>query len=43
MEEHEYESVHQMRGSLSQRAVVNPSAYERGNYLRVLSSYALKG
>jgi dihydroorotate dehydrogenase (fumarate) len=42
MEEHEYESVDQMRGSLSQRAVANPSAYERGNYLRVLSSYALK-
>jgi dihydroorotate dehydrogenase (fumarate) len=42
MEEHEYESVAQMRGSLSQRAVANPSAYERGNYLRVLSSYALK-
>jgi dihydroorotate dehydrogenase (fumarate) len=42
MEEHEYESVNQMRGSLSQRAVANPSAYERGNYLRVLSSYALK-
>ena len=42
MEEHEYESISQMRGSLSQRAVANPSAYERGNYLRVLSSYALK-
>ena len=42
MESHEYESIHQMRGSLSQRAVANPSAYERGNYLRVLSSYALK-
>ena len=42
MEEHEYDSVAQMRGSLSQRAVANPSAYERGNYLRVLSSYALE-
>jgi len=42
MQEHEYESIRQMRGSLSQRAVANPSAYERGNYLRVLSSYALK-
>lgn len=42
MEEHEYESIAQMRGSLSQRNVVNPSAYERGNYLRVLSGYALK-
>jgi len=43
MYEHEYESVAQMRSSLSQKAVANPGAYERGNYLRVLSSYALKG
>jgi dihydroorotate dehydrogenase (fumarate) len=43
MEEHEYESVAQMRGSLCQSAVADPNAYERGNYLRVLSSYALKG
>jgi dihydroorotate dehydrogenase (fumarate) len=42
MEEHEYESITQMRGSLSQKAVANPTAYERGNYLRVLSSYALR-
>jgi dihydroorotate dehydrogenase (fumarate) len=42
MDQHEYESIRQMRGSLSQRAVATPSAYERGNYLRVLSSYALK-
>ena len=41
MEEHEYESVTQMRGSLAQKAVPNPGAYERGNYIKVLSSYAL--
>lgn len=41
MEEHEYESVTQMRGSLAQKAVKNPAAYERGNYIKVLSSYAL--
>jgi dihydroorotate dehydrogenase (fumarate) len=41
MEEHEYESVRQMRGSLSQRSVANPAAFERGNYMRVLSSYTL--
>ncbi len=41
MEAHEYESIAQMRGSMSQAQVANPSAYERGNYLRVLSSYAL--
>ncbi|HXY19871.1 MAG TPA: dihydroorotate dehydrogenase-like protein [Gemmatimonadales bacterium] len=42
MTEHEYESVKQMRGSLSQRSTANPEAYERANYVRVLSSYALK-
>jgi dihydroorotate dehydrogenase (fumarate) len=41
MEEREYESVAQMRGSLAQKAVKNPGAFERGNYIKVLSSYAL--
>lgn len=39
MEEHEYESVSQMKGSMSQMAVGDPSAFERANYMRVLSSY----
>lgn len=34
MEEHEYESVGQMRGALSQRNSPDPEAYERANYLR---------
>jgi dihydroorotate dehydrogenase (fumarate) len=42
MEEHDYESIQQMQGSMSQRAVADPSAFQRANYLRVLSSYALK-
>ncbi len=42
MEEHEYESIHQMRGSLSRRAVPDPSAFERGNYIKTLSSYTLR-
>jgi dihydroorotate dehydrogenase (fumarate) len=42
MEEHEYESIRQMRGSMSLRAVPDPSAFARGNYMRVLSSYALR-
>jgi dihydroorotate dehydrogenase (fumarate) len=42
MEEHEYESIRQMRGSLSQRSVSNPAAFARGNYMRVLSSYTLR-
>ncbi len=42
MEEHEYESITQMQGSMSQRAVAEPAAFERANYLRVLRSYALR-
>jgi dihydroorotate dehydrogenase (fumarate) len=39
MEEHEYDSIMQMKGSMSQRAVGEPTAFERANYMRVLSSY----
>lgn len=42
MKEHEYESIRQMRGSLSRRAVPDPSAFERGNYIKTLSSYTLR-
>ncbi len=42
MEEHEYESVKQMRGSMSVQSVAEPAAFERANYMKVLSSYALK-
>lgn len=42
MDEHEYESIRQMRGSLSQRSAANPEAFERANYVKVLSSYAVK-
>jgi dihydroorotate dehydrogenase (fumarate) len=41
MEEHEYESIQQMQGSMARRSVANPSAFERVNYMHVLSSYAL--
>jgi dihydroorotate dehydrogenase (fumarate) len=41
MEEHEYESINQMCGSMSQKNVPDPAAYERANYMRVLSSYTL--
>jgi dihydroorotate dehydrogenase (fumarate) len=43
MEEHEYESIRQMCGSMSQRNVPNAAAFERSNYARVLSSYSLRG
>jgi dihydroorotate dehydrogenase (fumarate) len=40
MEEHEYESVGQMRGSMSLLNVPNPSVYQRANYMKVLRSFA---
>lgn len=42
MEEHEYESIRQMCGSMSQRSAPDPAAFERSNYMRVLSSYTLR-
>jgi dihydroorotate dehydrogenase (fumarate) len=42
MEEHEYESIRQMQGSMARRSVANPSAFERVNYMHVLSSYPVK-
>ncbi len=39
MEEHEYESITQMRGSMSQRAVAEPAAFERANYMKALNSF----
>jgi dihydroorotate dehydrogenase (fumarate) len=41
LEKHEYESIQQMQGSMSYQAVPHPSRYERSNYVKVLSSYAL--
>jgi dihydroorotate dehydrogenase (fumarate) len=42
MEKHEYASINQMCGSMSQKNVPDPAAYERANYMRVLSSYTLR-
>jgi len=39
MEEHEYESVEQMRGSMSHKSCPEPAAFERANYMKVLNSY----
>jgi len=39
MEAHEYESVRQMQGSLSQFHCPDPSAFERANYIGALHSY----
>lgn len=39
MEEHEYDSVGIMRGSMSQKSCPEPAAFERANYMKVLGSY----
>jgi dihydroorotate dehydrogenase (fumarate) len=39
MANREYTSVDQMRGALSQKGVANPAAFERANYLQVLTSF----
>lgn len=39
MTEFEYESVSQLKGSMSYQNVVNPALYERANYLRILQSF----
>jgi dihydroorotate dehydrogenase (fumarate) len=39
MEEHEYESVAQMRGSMSQRNCPDPSSFERAQYMKAISSF----
>ncbi|HZQ47384.1 MAG TPA: dihydroorotate dehydrogenase-like protein [Verrucomicrobiae bacterium] len=38
MEEHEYESVKQIKGSLSQKHCADPSAFERAQYMRAIAS-----
>jgi len=40
--EREYESVEQLRGSVSQRAVTDPAAYERANYMKALAGYVVQ-
>ena len=40
MTERDYDSVKQMKGSLSQRACPDPAAFERSNYMKALKSYS---
>ncbi len=42
LDEHEYSSIQQMCGSMSHGSVPDPTAFERGNYMKVLSSYTLR-
>lgn len=39
MEAHEYESVEMMQGSMSQKSVAEPAAFERANYIKALHSF----
>lgn len=39
MEEHEYESLAQMHGSMNHAHCPDPAAFERANYMRVLQSW----
>jgi dihydroorotate dehydrogenase (fumarate) len=39
MQEHEYTSIQQMQGSMSQKSVKEPAAFERANYMKVLGSF----
>lgn len=41
MQEHEYESVKQMQGSVSQKKSADPSAYERAQYMKILKGFQL--
>jgi dihydroorotate dehydrogenase (fumarate) len=37
---HEYESIEQLKGSVSQQNAIDSSAYERANYVQILDSYS---
>lgn len=39
LEENEYASIHQMKGSMSHQNVTDPSAFERANYMKVLQKF----
>ena len=37
---HDYSSIQQLKGSVSQQHAIDPSAYERANYVQVLDNYS---
>jgi dihydroorotate dehydrogenase (fumarate) len=39
LEKHQYKSIKQMRGSMSQKNVAEPAAFERANYMKALTSF----
>jgi dihydroorotate dehydrogenase (fumarate) len=42
LEKREYTSLNETRGCLSRRSVPDTSAFDRGNYIKTLSSYSLR-
>ncbi len=42
LEEHEYASIRQMQGSMSQQKCGAPAAFERANYMKALGSFDLR-
>ena len=40
MEDRQYKSVQQMKGSMSQINCLDPGAFERANYIKIIESYA---
>jgi dihydroorotate dehydrogenase (fumarate) len=42
LEKHEYATLEETRGCLSRRSVPDTSPYDRGNYIKTLSSYSLR-
>ncbi len=41
MEEKEYESIEQLKGSMSKFNIPNPSAFERAHYIKAITSYKI--
>jgi len=42
MQEREYDSIEQMKGSMSQKSIAEPAAYVRANYMKMLLNYKAK-
>ncbi|MDP9233771.1 MAG: dihydroorotate dehydrogenase-like protein, partial [Actinomycetota bacterium] len=40
LEMHDYGSIREIRGSMSQKAVADPAQFERSNYMKMLTSYS---
>ncbi|MCA8949503.1 MAG: dihydroorotate dehydrogenase-like protein, partial [Planctomycetes bacterium] len=43
LDEHEYDSLAQMRGSMNSSRTPDPTVFERGNYMRMLRTWRFDG